>query len=114
MIISSLIVLISYNLYITEYTKKTGEQPVLSGSYASYYDNYTTSMKLFATSGILMTLAYNTYIAKSTDAAQDSSKRKPWISWFVTNLFAAITVTISSTELFNSAKFIDISRGMVI
>ena len=114
MITSSLIVLISYNLYITEYTKKTGTQPVLSGSYASYYDNYNTSMKLFATSGILMTLAYNTYIMKSTDAAQDPSKYKQWISWFVTNLFAAITVTISSTELFNSAKFIDISRGLVI
>ena len=114
MITSSLIVLISYNLYITEYTKKTGTPPVLSGSYATYYDNYNTSMKLFATSGILMTLAYNTYITKSTDAAQDSSKYKPWISWFVTNLFAAITVTISSTELFNSAKFIDISRGLVI
>lgn len=114
MITSSLIVLISYNLYITEYTKKTGTPPVLSGSYATYYDNYNTSMKLFATSGILMTLAYNTYITKSTDAAQDSSKYKPWISWFITNMFAAITVTISSTELFNSAKFIEISRGLVI
>jgi hypothetical protein len=114
MIISSLIVLISYNLYINEYTKKTGTSPVLSGSYASYYDNYTISMKSFVTSSILMTLAYNTYITKSTDAAQDSSKRKPWISWFATNLFAAITVVISSTELFNSAKFIDISRSLVI
>jgi hypothetical protein len=114
MIISSLIVLISYNLYITEYTKKTGKSPVLSGSYASYYDNYTTSMKLFATSGIIMTLAYNTYITKSTDAAPESFKNKQWISWLVTNLFAAITVTITSTELFNSAKFIDISRSLVI
>jgi len=114
MIISSLIVLISYNLYITEYTKKTGNSPVLSGSYASYYENYTTSMKLFATSGIIMTLAYNTYITKSTNVAQDSSKYKPWISWLVTNVFAAITVAISSTELFNSAKFIDISRSSVI
>jgi hypothetical protein len=114
MIISSLIVLISYNLFITEYTKKTGTPPVLSGLYASYYDNYTTSMKSFATSGILMTLAYNTYITKSTDAAQDSSKHKPWISWLVTNVFAAITIAISSTELFNSAKFIDISRSSVI
>jgi len=114
MIISSLIVLISYNLYITEYTKKTGNSPVLSGSYASYYENYTTSMKLFATSGIIMTLAYNTYITKSTNVAQDSSKYKPWISWLVTNVFAAITVAISSTELFNSAKFIDISRSSAI
>jgi hypothetical protein len=114
MIISSLIVLISYNLYITEYTNKTGTSPVLSGSYASYYDNYTISMKSFAASSILMTLAYNTYITKSTDAAQESSKNKPWISWFATNLFAAITLTISSTELFNSAKFIDISRSLVI
>ena len=114
MIISSLIVLISYNLFIADYTKKTGTPPVLSGSYANYYDNYTTSMKLFATSSILMTLAYNTYITKSTDAAQDSSKRKPWFSWLVTNLFAAITITISSTELFNSTKFIDISRSSVI
>lgn len=114
MIISSLIVLISYNLYITEYTKKTGKSPVLSGTYANYYDNYTTSMKLFATSGILMTLAYNTYITKSTDTAHDSSKYKPWISWLVTNIFAVITVIISSTELFNSSKFIDISRSLVI
>jgi hypothetical protein len=114
MIISSLIVLISYNLFITDYTKKTGEPPVLSGSYANYYDNYTTSMKSFATSSILMTLAYNTYITKSTDAAQDASNRKPWISWLFTNIFAAITLTISSTELFNSAKFIDISRSLVI
>ncbi len=114
MIISSLIVLISYNLYITEYTNKTGTSSVLSGSYASYYDNYTISMKSFAASSILMTLAYNTYITKSTDAAQESSKNKPWISWFATNLFAAITLTISSTELFNSAKFIDISRSLVI
>ncbi len=114
MIISSLIVLISYNLYITEYTKKTGNSPVLSGSYASYYENYTTSMKLFATSGIIMTLAYNAYITKSTNVAQDSSKYKPWISWLVTNVFAAITVAISSTELFNSAKFIDISRSSAI
>ncbi len=114
MIISSLIVLISYNLYITEYTKKTGNSPVLSGSYASYYENYTTSMKLFATSGIIMTLAYNAYITKSTNVAQDSSKYKTWISWLVTNVFAAITVAISSTELFNSAKFIDISRSSAI
>ncbi len=114
MIISSLIVLISYNLFIADYTKKTGKTPVLSGSYANYYDNYTTSMKSFVTSGIILTLAYNTYIKKSTDSAQDSSKRKPWISWFVTNIFAAITLTISSTELFNSAKFIDISRSLVI
>jgi len=114
MIISSLIVLISYNLFIAEYTKKTGEPPVLTGLYASYYDNYTTSMKSFATSGIILTLAYNTYIKKSTDAAQDATKYKPWLSWFVTNLFAAITIIISSTELFNSAKFIDISRSSVI
>lgn len=114
MIISSLIVLISYNLYITEYTKKTGTTPVLSGTYASYYDNYTTSMKLFAGSSILMTLAYNTYTTKSTVAPQDPSKYKPWISWIVTNMFAIITVTISSTELFNSAKFIDMSRSLVI
>lgn len=114
MIISSLIVLISYNLFIADYTKKTGKTPVLSGLYASYYDNYTISMKSFATSVIILTLAYNTYIKKSIDAAKDATKYKPWFSWLVTNLFAAITVTISSTELFNSAKFIDISRSSVI
>jgi hypothetical protein len=114
MIISSLIILISYNLFIAEYTKKTGKPPVLSGSYASYYDNYTISMKSFVTSSIIMTLAYNTYIKNSVDAAQDKTKYRPWLSLFVTNLFAAITLTISSTELFNSAKFIHITRSSLI
>lgn len=114
MIISSLIVLISYNLYITEYTNKTGTSPVLSGSYASYYDNYTISMKSFAASVIILTLAYNTYVKKSIEAAKDATNRTPWFSWLVTNLFAAITITISSIELFNSSKFIHISRSSLI
>jgi len=114
MIISSLIVLISYNLFIAEYTKKTGKTPVLSGLYAGYYDNYTISMKSFAASVIILTLAYNTYVKKSIEAAKDATNRTPWFSWLVTNLFAAITITISSIELFNSSKFIHISRSSLI
>lgn len=114
MIISSLIVLISYNLFITDYAKKTGKTPVLSGLYASYYDNYTISMKSFAASVIMLTLAYNTYVQKSIDAEKDATNRRPWFSWLVTNLFAAITITISTTELFNSSKFIHISRSSLI
>lgn len=112
MIIASLIVVISISIYISTYTAKTGEPPTLSGLYENYYENYTSSMKTFITCVILMTLAYNTY--ETNMKTDDNTKRQPWFSWLLTNVAGFMMAATASTELFNSANFIDISRNMII
>lgn len=112
MIIASLIVVISISIYISTYTSKTGEPPTLSGLYENYYENYMSSMKTFVTCGILMTLAYKTY--ETNMKIDDKTKMQPWFSWILTNVSGFIMAATVSTELFNSANFIDISRNLII
>lgn len=112
MIIASLIVVISINIYISKYTSKTGDAPTISGLYESYYENYTSSMKLFVTCGIIMTLSYKTYEANMR--SDENTNHKPWLSWIFTNVFGFVMIATASNELFNSAKFIDISRNLKI
>ena len=80
MIISTMMILISYNVYKTEYKNKTGDDPETTdissyykkktgddrdpnrlGKYNEYYDAYSSRMAWFTGSSILTTLGYSYY-----------------------------------------------------
>ena len=116
MVISSIIMCVSYNKYASKYEEKTGTPPTLTGLYMEYYDNYKNSMILVVISGVIATLT-QTYIStdKSTDKFWD-----PTTSWKLRGIHAAnaastIAYAIGSlTAINNSTKFIHIYRSLVI
>jgi hypothetical protein len=119
MVISSIIMCISYNRYASKYEEKTGTAPELTGLYKEYYDYYTNTMILVVISGVIATLT-QTYI--STDKSI-TGFHKFWdltTSWKLRSIHAAnaastIVYAIGSlTAINNSTKFIHIYRNLVI
>lgn len=119
MVISSIIMCVSYNKYASKYEEKTGTAPTLTGLYKEYYDYYKNTMILIVISGIIATLT-QTHI--STDKSMTGFDKfwDPTSSWklralYGANATATIVYAISSiTSINNSTKFIHIYRSLVI
>jgi len=119
MVVSSIIMCVSYNRYASKYEEKTGTAPELTGLYKEYYDYYKNSMILVVISGIIATLT-QTHI--STDKSMTGFDKfwDPTSSWKLRGIHAAnaaatIAYAIGSlTAINNSTKFIHIYRSLVI
>ena len=119
MVISSIVICISYNKYASKYEEKTGTAPTLTGLYKEYYDYYKNNMILIVISGIIATFT-QTHI--STDKSMTGFDKfwDPTSSWklrgiHAVNAAATFVYAIGSlTSINNSTKFIHIYRSLVI
>ena len=119
MVVSSIIMCVSYNRYASKYEEKTGTAPELTGLYKEYYDYYKNSMILVVISGVIATLT-QTYL--STDKSMTGFDKfwDPTSSWKLRGIHAAnaastIAYAIGSlTAINNSTNFIHIYRSLVI
>ncbi len=119
MVVSSIIVCISYNKYASKYEEKTGTAPTLTGLYKEYYNHYKNSMIFVVISGIIATLT-QTHIYTDKSMIGFDKFWDPTSSWKLralhgANAAATIVYAISSiTAINNSTKFIHIYRSLVI
>ena len=124
MVVSSMIILISYTAYKNKYMEKEGESPEeLSGNYKDYYDGYVSRMIWFIATSIMTTIGYKFYVNSTTDIEQVRYKQNPSASgiftmsnaaWLSTNVTAIIMNIFASQEIFNSSRFLHISRSLTI
>jgi hypothetical protein len=124
MVISSMIILISHNVYEAKYKEKTGKEPEeLSGEYKDYYDGYVIRMKWFIASSILTTAGYSFYMKSVVESQAGRSKQSPNLTdiftgsnaaWLSTNISGILMNIFASREIFNSYNFLDISRRLII
>ena len=123
MVVSSMIILISYTAYKNKYKEKEGEYPEeLSGNYKDYYDGYVARMIWFIATSIMTTLGYKFYTKSSMDSEKVGSKQDNAMSgiftmsnaaWLSTNITAVIMNIFASQEIFNSSRFLHISRSLI-
>jgi len=119
MVISSIIMCLSYNRYASKYEEKTGTAPTLTGLYKEYYDNYKNSMILVVISGVIATLT-QTYLSTDKSAPGFDKFWDLTTSWKSRSIHAAnaastIAYAIGSlSAINNSTKFIHIYRSLVI
>ncbi len=119
MVISSIIMCVSYNRYASKYEEKTGTAPTLTGLYKEYYDYYKNTMILVIISGIVATLT-QTYISTDKSALGFDKFWDPTSSWklraiYAANVASTIAYAMSSiTSINNSTKFIHIYRSLVL
>ena len=119
MVISSIIMCVSYNRYASKYEEKTGTAPTLTGLYKEYYDYYKNTMILIVISGIVATFT-QTHISTDKSITGFDKFWDPTSSWklraiHAVNVASTIAYAISSiTAISNSTKFIHIYRSLVI
>lgn len=101
-ILASIIIYITYNQYMIEVNKKTGELIPLSGAYKNRYDKFQHTMATYIISSIVVIFTYNNI-------------QKPETHQLAQIIMYVSTIIMSGSSFYNiylSAPFVNLVRYM--